>query len=74
MALSKDTVLKAWKDEEFRNSLPPEDRDQLPERPTSADGSQLTDDQLEAAAGGTTALCVATVVASAGYGVSEIVD
>lgn len=74
MALSKETVLRAWKDESFRSSLSPEDRNQLPERPTGQDGSALSDEQLEAAAGGTTALCVATVVASAGYGVSEIVD
>lgn len=74
MALSKDTVLRAWKDEQFRDSLSQEDRDQLPDRPTGAHGSELTDDQLEAAAGGTTPLCVATVAASAGYLTSEIVD
>jgi mersacidin/lichenicidin family type 2 lantibiotic len=74
MALSKETVLHAWKDEEFRNSLSQEERDQLPDRPTADDGSDLSDDQLEAAAGGTTSLCAATIAAGLGYGVSEIVD
>ncbi len=70
MALTKDTILHAWKDEEFKKSLTPEDRAALPERPVAEDGSSLSDDQLEAAAGGTTPVAVA----SAAFAVSEIVD
>jgi mersacidin/lichenicidin family type 2 lantibiotic len=54
MALTKDQILHAWKDETYRDSLSPEDRDSLPDRPTAADGSALTDEQLEQAAGGST--------------------
>lgn len=59
MALTKEQILNAWKDEEYRNTLPAEDRDSLPERPTAADGSQLTDEQLEEAAGGSGPWCIA---------------
>ncbi len=59
MALTKDQILGAWKDEEYRKSLSEEDRASLPDRPTAADGSQLTDEQLEEAAGGSGPWCVA---------------
>jgi mersacidin/lichenicidin family type 2 lantibiotic len=74
MALTKQDVLRAWKDEDFRNGLSPEDRAAVPARPTNADGSDLTDEQLEQAAGGTTPGCVVASVASVGFSVSEIVD
>lgn len=66
MALTKDQILQAWKDENYRDGLSPEDRDSLPDRPTAADGSALTDEQLEQAAGGSTPGCVvASYVGSA---------
>ena len=72
MDLSKETILRAWKDEEFRSSLPDEQRKAIPARPTAEDGSQLTDEQLEAAAGGTTPACAAwgLGVAAVGLGVA----
>lgn len=73
MALSKQDVLRAWKDDEFRNGLSPEDRAAIPARPVNDDGSQMTDEQLEQAAGGTTPACIVSV-ASVGFSVSEIVD
>ncbi len=54
MDVDKDTILQAWKSEEFRASLPQEKRDAIPARPTAKDGSELSDEQLESAAGGTT--------------------
>lgn len=74
MALSKDTVLRAWKDESFRNSLSPEDRDSLPERPTGEDGAALTDEQLEAAAGGTTPGCAAVTAFAASVILEDRLD
>lgn len=64
MDIDKATILRAWKDEEYRQSLPAETRDAIPARPTGADGSELSDDQLEQAAGGTTPACIASFVAS----------
>lgn len=58
MPLTKDQILHAWKDEEYRNGLSGEDRASLPDRPTAADGSELTDEQLEQAAGGSTPGCI----------------
>jgi mersacidin/lichenicidin family type 2 lantibiotic len=62
MDIDKETIMRAWKSEEYRDSLDPEVRDAIPARPTAEDGSDLTDEQLEAAAGGTTPGC-ATVTA-----------
>ena len=73
MEISKDTVMKAWKDKSFHDSLSPEEQAAIPARPTAADGTALTDDQLEAAAGGTTPACVAGAFGGA-YVVSEIID
>jgi len=44
------TVLRAWKDESFRSSLSEEQRAAIPPKPENFE--QLTDDQLENAAGG----------------------
>lgn len=44
--------MRAWKSEEYRQSLPAEVRDELPPRPAGMD--QLSDEQLEQAAGGIT--------------------
>ena len=63
--VAKDTILRSWKDEQFYNSLPDEVRREIPARPEGADGSMLSDDQLEAAAGGLTP-GAATIAAAAG--------
>jgi len=72
MDVSKDTILEAWKSEEYRASLDPEVRDAIPPRPTGKGGEALTDEQLEAAAGGTTPGCAAwgLGVAAVGLGVA----
>lgn len=54
MEITKETVLRAWKDEQFRSELPAEVRQQIPARPTADDGGALTDEQLEAASGAAT--------------------
>ncbi len=74
MALSKDTVLRAWKDEEFRNGLSAEERSQLPDCPTGEDGSSLSDEQLEAAAGGTTPGCAAVTAFAASVILEDRMD
>ncbi len=74
MELSKDTIMRAWKDESFRNSLSDDERAAIPDRPTAADGSSLSDEQLEAAAGGTTPGCIVVGGVAGGYIISEIVD
>lgn len=43
-------VVCAWKDEEYRNSLPEDIRAQLPKAPDNI--SELSDEQLKQAAGG----------------------
>ncbi|RIK58270.1 MAG: hypothetical protein DCC57_00860 [Chloroflexi bacterium] len=45
-----DRVIRAWKDPEYRLSLSAEDQALLPENPAGA--IELTDDELEMAAGG----------------------
>ncbi len=54
MEINKDTVLQAWKSEEYRQSLPDDVRKAIPARPTSDNegGAALTDEELEQAAGG----------------------
>lgn len=54
-------VVRAWKDEEYMNSLPQDVQDQIPPAPEGAD--QISDEDLEAAAGGGTP--VASVVIGA---------
>ena len=68
--VAKDTILRSWKDEQFYNSLPEEVRSEIPARPEGADGSALSDDQLEAAAGGLTpgALTIAAAAGKAALG------
>lgn len=65
MSLTKDQILHAWKDEGYRNNLSTEDRASLPDRPTSADGTELIDEQLEQAAGGVTPAVVASYAGGA---------
>ncbi len=73
MEISKDTIMRAWKDESFRASLGDDERAAIPDRPTAADGSELSDAELESAAGGATPLIVAGGLI-AGYGTMEILD
>lgn len=74
MALSKEAVIRAWKDETFRDSLPAHERVELPALPAGADGSELTDEQLEAAAGGTTPGCAVVGAFAAGVAIEEAFD
>lgn len=65
MDIDKATILQAWKDEEYRASLSPEVRESIPARPIGENGSQLTDGQLEQAAGGFTVIISAGVASAA---------
>jgi mersacidin/lichenicidin family type 2 lantibiotic len=46
--MSQENIIRAWKDESFRNSLSEEERALLPEHPAGS----LTDTELEKVAGG----------------------
>jgi len=48
--MSKEQIIRAWKDEAYRRSLSEAQRAQLPENPAGL--IELDDAQLEAAAGG----------------------
>lgn len=65
--MSNDDITRAWKDEEYRNSLSEEQRSQLPENP--AGKIELTQEDLQSVVGGrihTEAfICVETVVVNA---------
>ena len=54
--MSKIDIIRAWKDETYRNSLSAEQRAALPANPAGA--IELTEAELDAVVGGvTTALC-----------------
>jgi len=53
-------VTRAWKDPVYRSSLTDEERASLPENPAGL--VEVTDDDLAAVNGGTTALCSLVVV------------
>lgn len=74
MDVDKDTIMRAWKSDQYRESLDPETRKAIPARPTAADGSVLTDEQLEAAAGGTTPGCAVVGAFAAGVIIEEAWD
>ena len=38
MEISKETIMRAWKDESFRSSLSPDEQQAIPDRPMAADG------------------------------------
>jgi len=71
---ARKLIARAWKDEEFRRGLPSEVREKLPPAPEGA--SEMSDEQLEAAAGGGTPLAigVVAVAGAAGFGFSELTD
>lgn len=48
--MSPRDIIRAWKDEEYRESLSEAERAQLPEHPAGA--AELTDADLEGVAGG----------------------
>ena len=66
-------VLRAWKDEQYRQTLPANVRESLPPKPDNF--GELSDEQLEQAAGaGTPAIVGAAAgVVAAGAGVASAV-
>lgn len=50
--MSNDEIIRAWKDEEYRNSLNAERKAQLPENPAGI--ADLTDEELNEVIGGLT--------------------
>jgi mersacidin/lichenicidin family type 2 lantibiotic len=48
--MSHENIIRAWKDESFRNSLSEEEQSLLPENPAGL--VELADEQLDVAAGG----------------------
>lgn len=78
MEITKETVLRAWRDEDYAKGLPEDVRKAIPAKPEGKDGQALSDAELENAAGGTTfAVTIATagvVGTGAGWGVGELVD
>jgi mersacidin/lichenicidin family type 2 lantibiotic len=48
--MSHQDIIRAWKDEEYRNSLSDAERAQLPEHPAGL--IELPDEELDAVAGG----------------------
>ncbi len=74
MELTKETIFRAWKDESFRESLPEAQRNAIPARPTGKDGAELSDAELEQAAGGTTPACAFAIGVGAGVAANAISD
>ncbi len=72
--MSHEDIIRAWKDEEYRNSLSEEQRAQLPENPAGM--VELPDESMQAIAGGAGAqsfnntnplpVCVQTVTRTCG--------
>ena len=48
--MSKANIIRAWKDEEFRNGLSDAEREMIPENPAGL--MELTDEALDVVAGG----------------------
>ena len=48
--MSNEDIIRAWKNQEFRNSLSKEQRSQLPENPAGL--IELSDTEMETVAGG----------------------
>lgn len=65
---ARKLIARAWKDEEFRNGLPADVREKLPAAPDRA--SEMSDEELESAAGGTTVACVGLAVGGFGLGMA----
>jgi len=58
MEITRDVILRSWKDEVYRESLPADVREALPGKPVAEDGSKLSEEHLENAAGGTLTVAV----------------
>jgi mersacidin/lichenicidin family type 2 lantibiotic len=50
--MNAETIIRAWKDPEFRASLTSEQRQALPESPSGRPLTELNEDDLEDAVGG----------------------
>ena len=50
--LNNETVVRAWKDPEFRASLSPEDRASIPENPSGRSITELDETELGNVSGG----------------------
>ena len=48
--MSKDQIIRAWKDQEYRNSLSPAQQARIPENPAGL--IDLSDEEMQAAFGG----------------------
>lgn len=66
-AQARKVIARAWKDQEFRAQLPAEVQERLPAPPDGV--SEMTDEQLEAAAGGTTPACAGAALFAGGMAV-----
>ncbi|MEQ9672109.1 mersacidin/lichenicidin family type 2 lantibiotic [Coleofasciculus sp. G2-EDA-02] len=64
--MSNIDIIRAWKDEEYRNSLSEEERVQLPENPAGL--IELSDAEMETVSGGIPAwtIIIATAVLTCG--------
>ncbi|HWC28233.1 MAG TPA: mersacidin/lichenicidin family type 2 lantibiotic [Solirubrobacteraceae bacterium] len=65
---AREIIARAWRDEGYRKGLPAEVRDKLPPAPERA--AQMSDEQLESAAGGTTVACAGLALAAVGLGIT----
>lgn len=54
--MSQLDIIRAWKDEQYRNSLSAEEQKLLPENPAGA--IELSDEEMEQAQGGTTSITI----------------
>lgn len=54
--MKRETIIRAWKDPEFRASLTPEERSTLPDCPAGSAFTDLEESALEEAVGGGAAL------------------
>ncbi len=48
--MSENDIIRAWKDEDYRNSLTEEQKERLPENPAGL--IELTDDDMSSMSGG----------------------
>ena len=83
---TKEVILRAWKDEKYRNSLPTDVREAIPARPQGDSGREMSDSELEAAAGGLTpgaaaiaagagkAILTGAVGGAAGWATKEVLE
>jgi mersacidin/lichenicidin family type 2 lantibiotic len=64
MQITQEMILKAWNDDQYRQGLPPEIRDEIGDKPGRDGGAELSDEQLQAAAGGIAGSLAASYVDS----------